>query len=237
MPTIAYLFGLDYWRQDYDPIKGMALDALSTHVEYADWNGVTLAQTRPAYSSQRLTLSVAGGIGAQITGRPLVVRAAGLGAGQQALVYADPALPSAAPAQPMTLLATLDFTHTSAYVGAWGAAGARSYRVVVLNFGDVAATPQVRLVSPHITSLSPAGGSNVGFYPVTISGAGFGAVKGTVTVGGTTIVPAAVYQWSDTSITFTQRSVSPTTGDMDVQVQTAEGSAALTNPAAFTFTP
>jgi hypothetical protein len=236
MPTIASLFGTDYWRQSYDPIKGMALDAQSTHVEYADWNGVTLAQTRPAYSSQRFTVPAASAFAAaQLAGRPLVVRATGLGGSQKALVYGDPASPNAPPSQSMTLLATLDVTNTSATLGAWGAGGAKCYRVIVLNYSDAAAAPQVRLVSPHIASLSPASGSNAGFYPVTINGSGFGAVKGTVTVGGVALIPAAVYSWSDSSITFTQRSVSPTTGAMDVQVQTSEG--ALSDTAAFTFTP
>jgi hypothetical protein len=237
MPTIVSLFGTDYWRQDYDPIRGMALDAQSTHVEWADWNGATLAQGRPAYSSQRFTVSAATALAAEIAGRPLVARAVGMGAGQKALIYGDQASANAAPSQSMALLATLDLTNTSAYLGAWGAGGATCYRVIVLNYGDAAATPQVRLVSPHIASLSPASGASAGGYSVTIAGSGFGSVKGGVTVGGTAIAAAAVTAWSDTSVTFTQRNVTPATGAQDVQVHTAESVSALSGTAVFTFTP
>ena len=236
MPTIASLFGQAFWQQNYDPLQGMALDALSTHKEVVDWNGVTLAEARPAYSSQRFTVS-ASAFAAQLAGRPLVARASGLGANQKALVYADPALPVAPPTQPMTLLATLDFTSPTAYLGAWGAGGARCYRVIVLNYGDAAASPQVRLVSPHIASLAPSSGKNTGGYGVTIAGSGFGGVKGGVTVGGVAIAAASITSWTDTSISFTQRNVSPATGAQDVQVQAPEGASALSNTAAFTFTP
>jgi hypothetical protein len=72
---------------------------------------------------------------------------------------------------------------------------------------------------------------------VTITGSGFGAVKGGVTVGGAAIAAASITSWTDTSITFTQRDVSPATGAQDVQVRAAESASALSNAAAFTFTP
>jgi hypothetical protein len=111
-------------------------------------------------------------------------------------------------------------------------AGAPGSAPVTVQAGLAASNNSVaftyRPVSPSVTAISPANGPAAGGTQVTISGAGFGTVPGTVFVGG---VPASVVSWSDTNAVVIAPAGTPGPAAVSVQAG-AEVSATLV---AFTY--
>jgi hypothetical protein len=67
------------------------------------------------------------------------------------------------------------------------------------------------------------GSARLGGSSVTLSGRGFGKVKGSVTVGPETVQDADISAWSDTKITFTLPNMAGQSGAQDVVVHPAAG--------------
>jgi hypothetical protein len=92
-------------------------------------------------------------------------------------------------------------------------------------------------VSPSITSISPAGGSNTGGTAVSITGVGFYSSASNPLVvkfvGAST--SAVVYVNSPTSITAFSPNVSPATGKYTITVTTLGGTYSNSNTDSFTY--
>lgn len=235
--TLEYAFGASmeqmvmgfaqaYWTQSYYPLTGIwySLSPLADTLELAGWPGVTVSEERPAMSSERYTVKVAEAFRAQVTGHDAVVRADALGPDARVYVYGDTGPPGVRPSY--TALTQLTFLHAGRLGAGIGKFldGYQCYRVVVINASRSAATPVVRLVTPHLMSTSPGSVRNDGGELLTVSGSGLGTLPGKVHLMG---VECPVVTWTDTAVTVRTPNLGTYVGLPTVKATTAEG--AVTN--------
>lgn len=226
MSDLTAEFATAYWTQTLGVVHDLSL-SLKTWT-LAPTFGVTLTDTRPGYSSLRHDLKIPADVAAEWSGRDPIVRATGLSTGVTVDVYSDTGT-CGAPVTSLSKLVTLFSDTPRLRLPAF--AGTTCYRVLITNFGSQdSGALTVRLALPTITSLAPTSGKNDGGYPVTISGTGFGAVQGQVSIAG---FPLTVTSWTDTAITVTMLNAGTQLGFMNVKVLTDEQ--AWTNAAPFTF--
>jgi hypothetical protein len=223
--TVADLiagFGAAYWRQDYDPVKDLALASASVVKLTTDWKGATDTAIRPPYSSSRVTLGATDNFKAALTGSDLYVSATGLVGLQTIEIYGDTASAQNPPGAGLVKIATLTAAAPNKFIGKYGAY--TCYRCVELNCSALtAATIGLTIEPVRVDSVSPLTAPAAGGSSVTLSGRGFGAVKGYVMVGAAVVQNAAISAWSDTSITFTLPNMTGQTGAQDVVVHPATG--------------
>lgn len=222
-------FATAYWSQSLDVLAPLSISQTSRN--WTDWTGVTVGDTRPKLSGKRFDISTASAQTPALAGRDLVVRTAGLSAGQAATIYRD-TVNCGTPQPAMQKMMTIFQDRPNELLGAHDA-GTRCYRVLVTNFSQTDdANVQVRIVAPQVTGLSPKTGKNDGGYTVSVGGTGFGASQG---AGGVFLAgfPLDVTSWSDTSINATMIDAGTMQGDLDLKVLTAEQ--AWTNAATFTL--
>ena len=234
--NISYLirqFAVDFWTQDYDPIRSLALLAWRNG-KYTSLAGFSTNQTLPPLSTWAWIVQPTDVLRPSVANRDAVVRSSWLSATEEIHVWGTAAA-SGAPVGSTTLLMTLDSSHLSGAVGKVGAY--TTHRVAMVNRGSGAQAFPFVFTIPDIATVSPTTGAKTGGYLVTISGSGFGSTKGSVTAGGASVTGAAITFWSDTTVQFTMPDLSPTTGTVGVTVRTLEsdGSGADTNTATFTL--
>jgi hypothetical protein len=218
MADIAGGFGAAYWKQEYDPVKGLALGTLGLKRLQKYWEGVTSSEARPPYSSFRVSVGPADDFKAQLAGSDLYVDATGLGADQTIEIYGDTAGAGNPPAASLFKMATLTSLKPDRFIGKYGSYSC--YRFIVLN-RSASETPTIGLtVEPvHIDDVSPTLIRHIGGDSVTLTGHGFGNVKGYVMVGAAIVQNDAITAWSHSSITFRLPNMGSTTGPQNVIVR------------------
>jgi len=220
MAEIMKLFGRDYWTQSYPPVDKVRfpLGPPWTEQLYQGWDGVLVADARPAMSAHGYAV----GLGTtyyppDIATRPGIVRAREIDPDQLVYVYGDTA-GSNQTIGTLTHLGTLDSSTRHLLMNQYGQYP--TYRLIVVNATTAEATPTVHvaaLVLDHLSSTSGTGGGTV-----ILHGSGFGQTPGEVTVGGVKLVEHGYLQvWSDKWISVEMPLLAP--GEVDVRVQTAEG--------------
>lgn len=228
MSDLVARFATAYWTQTLSVVQDLSLSIKTWSL--SPQSGLAFSDARPHYSSLRHDVKIPADVASEWSGRDPVVRTTGLVTGVTLDVYAD-SVGCSAPVGALSKQATL-FADTPALRLPAFSGGVSCYRLLITNFSgldDVTVT--VRMVLPTIASLSPSTGKNDGGYPVTISGTGFGATQGQVTLAG---FPLTVTSWSDTAITVTMLNAGSQLGFMNAKVLTAEQAASNTMP--FTFT-
>jgi hypothetical protein len=146
----------------------------------------------------------------------------GLGADQTVEVYGDAATVASPPGVSLVKLATLTAATPDMFLGRFGTYG--YYRFIVLNrSGSAAPTVGITVEPVHVDSVSPLTAPVGGGSSVTLSGRGFGKVKGSVTVGAETVQDAAISAWSDTKVTLTLPNMAGHAGAQDVVVHPTAG--------------
>ena len=230
-------FAQAFWKQEYHPVDAVPLDPvlrnrLLTDFErdWTDFTGVEVREgvDRPALSSARYKVTPSLSFVSDAMDRPVVARLVAGGDATVVYVYGDPTCYGDDPVVGLEQLARLTSQTTSRAIGTVG--DHACYRIVPINFTMTESERvSVRLVVPHITSLSPTHGGQQGGYFVTISGHGFGA-RGAARLGGFDL---PILSWTDSSIMVRMIDVGTTQGSMDVVVETTEG--AQTNAAPFSF--
>jgi len=223
--TVADLasgFGAAYWKQDYAPVTGMTLASAAVEKLSTDWKGVTNTAARPPYSSCRVSVSATDDFKTALNGSDLYATVSGLGADQTVEVYGDTATVASPLGVSLVKLATLTAATPDKFLGTFGTYG--YYRFIELNrSGSATPTIGVTVEPVHVDAVSPLTAPAVGGSSVTLSGHGFGKLKGSVTVGSETVQDTAISAWSDTSITFTLPNMTGQTGAQDVVVHPAAG--------------
>ena len=206
-------FSLDYWQQNYEPIKGVGFSSSPT-AEIKSWNGVIFGGLRPSYSSIRYNVGAEASMVTPLSNRRAAIRAENLD-NAIAYVYGDTGNVWSAPVGPKLLFA-LTKDNPRRDLGVFGMYSA--YRVILINTSSSSASPSIRIVAPQISNIAPNAGKIGGGYLVTLNGLGFGSEKGKVTVGE---FEQTITSWSDTSIVF-QMGTLPFSAIFDVKVRTAE---------------
>ena len=215
-------FGPAYWRQDYAPVKGLELASAHVVKLSTDWKGVTDTAVRAPYSSSRVTLGATDDFKAALTGSDLYVSATGLVGLQTVEIYGDTAAAQATPGAGLVKIATLTAAAPNKFIGRYGTYGC--YRCIEVNCSALTAANIALTIEPvRVDTVSPLTAAASGGSSVTLSGRGFGTVKGYVMVGAAIVQNAAISTWSDTSITFTLPNMSGQTGAQDVVVHPATG--------------
>ncbi len=225
MNSMVTDFALAYWGQTYAPVDGLSLNI--PRKQLTNWTAQTWAHLRPEYSSAALDFTVAPAFTPDLSGRPLVLRSTGERVSYR--VFGCQGLPGLAP-QAAEQIAHLTTSSRNVSLGAYDGRFAY-YRIIAINALTQADESALTFVAPRVLSLGPDRGSKQGGYEVTISGSGFGAAVGEVSIGG--FLPEIV-SWTDTAITFRQINVGDSTGAWPVAVTTAEG--AQIPSVTFTFT-
>lgn len=217
--TIFADFSRDYWQQNYEPLTDLGFP--TGVIELDSWNGKTINSYRPSYSSDRYDIGAKDSWKPSINNRQAVIRAAGLDTSVNIYIYGDSVPPLTSPNNPMTLLGMLIQAAPNAPLGSGSFGSYASYRIIVINTSDSTASPSIRIVVPHIESMSPPTGKKSGGYTVTLDGYGFGpkAAESEVLVMGTV---QEIISWSDTQIKFKMMSL-PYSGIFPVTVTTEEG--------------
>jgi hypothetical protein len=223
MADLASGFGSAYWKQEYAPVTGITLASGPVIKLTADWKGVAATATRPPYSSSRVSVSATDDFKTTLKGSDLYVSATGLGADQTIEIYGDAATVASPPGASLIKIATLTAAAPDKFIGTFGTSYGY-YRCIVLN-RSASAAPTIGLtVEPvHVDTVLPLTAPAAGGGSVTLSGRGFGRVKGSVTVGSVTVQDLAISAWSDTSITFTLPNMTGQTGPQDVVAHPAAG--------------
>jgi hypothetical protein len=223
MAQMSSEFATAYWTQNYAPVKGVSLSSAPIAPLDADWLAATRNDSRPPYSSQRITVGPTSAFKAGLTGSDIYVAATGLGADQSIDVYGDSATLNSPPGT-VTKVATLDLIHQSKYIGAYGPYAC--YRFVVINrSGSTTANIGLTVEPVHIDLVSPSFVSQNGGDSITVSGRGFGVQQlgSSLMVGPAIINSTKITNWTDTSITFTLPKMTGTTGAQSVIVYPEAG--------------
>ena len=204
------------------PVKGLELASAHVVKLTTDWLGATDTAIRPPYSSSRVTLGATDNFKAALTGSDLYVSATGLVGLQTIEIYGDTASAQNPPGAGLVKIATLTAAAPDKFIGKYGAY--TCYRCVELNCSALtAATIGLTIEPVRVDSVSPLTAPATGGSSVTLSGRGFGTVKGYVMVGAAIVQNAAISSWTDTSITFTLPNMTGQTGAQDVVVHPATG--------------
>jgi hypothetical protein len=215
-------FGAVYWTQAYDPLKSLALASANVEKLTTDWKGVTNTAVRPPYSSFRVSVGATDNFKDGLTGSDLYVSATGLVGLQTIEIYGDTAAAQSPPGVALVKIGTLTPTSPNKFIGKYGSYV--SYRFVELNCAALTAATFGLTVEPvRVDSVSPLTAPAAGGGGVTLSGRGFGSVKGSVTVGATTVQNTAITTWTDTSIAFKLPNMTGQTGPQSVVVHPAAG--------------
>jgi hypothetical protein len=217
MATLVHGWGKWYWSQQEFPVSG--LDFSHLRPEIGDWSGVTIPQSRPAASSDRVDVAASAAFAPQLRGKDVVASFRTNGTGQDAVIYGDNHICTSPPGALTELAVMNHLTQPVKKLGTYGTYAC--YRVIVSNYDlSDAAEIEIRIYSPHVATISPSSGSRNGGYPLTVNGTGFGSggANTRVLVGGWN---CPVTAWSDTRVTCTMPAL-PSTGPYAVQVQTQE---------------
>jgi hypothetical protein len=219
-------FAPAYWSQAFPPLD--RFERFGNEAEYTDWPGVNLPGARPKYSSTGWAVRPDQAFNASLQGQQVVLRTKGLVKGQRVEVFGDKGTAGGGAGVVDWIITAYDDAPDQ-FVATFEPPLVR-FRVVIVNATGQDAALTVRLVAPHVASVSSSSGTNVAGASMTVSGVGFGDNPGKVTMNGFEV---PVTSWADGSIRATTVLLPGSPDSADVRVETAEH--ALSAPGTLAF--
>lgn len=230
MENIIRDFSFDFWAQTFEPINQRDLPWVWR--QFSDWDGTVFSDTRPPMSSQGYAVAPTDTWKATIGSREGVIRAYGLGEGQQVRVYGT-TKPSDGHVGTQTFLGTLDWQHPGLRLTSFGAHP--WYRLISVNTSrTIASSVNLEVAVPHIIRLQPDSLPRWGGSTVSILGSGFGSTPGKVMFGTQefTLANGGISNWWSSNVEI---NIPPGTYGQQVTIKVITAENVNSDTATFTY--